>query len=164
MSTGSKAKDELLNSPIYRELIVSADGRTTALLLGLVEDQEQYNSLLQSRNELRAKKRNTGLSVKETQTLERINTEYDQAHEALNEQRHLDVAHIRDIIEPYRQHGVLYLGGVPMITDDMVTFVRNDLIVFGGGVLACFSSLFSPPSSGNCAGSCSHCSAAFTPD
>ena len=129
-----KAKDELINSPIYRELIVSVDGRTTALLLGLVVDQ-QYNSLLKSRNELRAKQRNTGLSVKETQTLERINTEYDQAHEALNEQRHLDVAHIRDIIKPYRQHGVLYLGGVPMITDDMVTFVRNDLIVFGGGVL-----------------------------
>ena len=130
----SKAKDELLNSPIYRELIVSVDGRTTALLLSLVEDK-QYNSLLQSRNELRAKQRNTGLSAKETQTLERINTEYDQAHEALNEQRHLDVAHIRDIIKPYRRHGVLYLGGVPMITDDMVTFVRNDLIVFGGGVL-----------------------------
>ena len=129
-----KAKDELLNSPIYRELIVSADGRTTALLLGLVEE-EQYNSLLQSRNELRAKQRNAGLSVKETQTLERINTEFDQAHEALNKQRHLDVAHIRDIIEPYRQHGVLYLGGLPMITVDMVTFVRNDLIVFGCGVL-----------------------------
>ena len=130
----AKAKDELLNSPIYRELIVSADGRTTALLLGLVEE-EQYNSLLQSRNELRAKQRNTGLSVKETQTLERIIIEYDQAHEALSEQRHLDVAQIRDIIEPYRQHGVLYLGGVPMITDDMITFVRNDLIIFGGGVL-----------------------------
>jgi len=129
-----KAKDELLNNPIYRELIVSADGRTTALLLGLVKDQ-QYNNLLQSRNELRAKKRNAGLSVKETQTLERIIIEYDQAHEALSEQRHLDVARIRDIIKPYRQHGVLYLGGVPMITDDMITFVRNDLIIFGGGVL-----------------------------
>ncbi|MCH9019989.1 MAG: MMPL family transporter, partial [Proteobacteria bacterium] len=128
-----KAKDELLNSPIFRELIISVDGRTTALLLGLVEDQ-QYNSLLRSRNELRAKQRNTGLSVKEAQTLERINSEYDQAHEALNEQRHLDVAHIREIIEPYRRHGVLYLGGVPMITDDMITFVRNDLIIFGGGV------------------------------
>ena len=129
-----QAKDELLNSPIYRELIVSVDGRTTALLLGLVEDQ-RYNGLLQTRNELRAKRRNSGLSVEETQTLERITTEYDQAHEALNEQRHLDVAHIRDIIEPYRRHGVLHLGGLPMITDDMVTFVRNDLIVFGGGVL-----------------------------
>ncbi|MFB3104766.1 MAG: RND family transporter, partial [Pseudomonadales bacterium] len=129
-----KAKDELINSPIYRELIVSVDGQTTALLLRLVEDQ-QYNSLLRSRDELRAKRRDTGLSAEETQSLKRITAEYDEAHEALNRQRHLDVAHIRDIIEPYRQNGVLYLGGVPMITDDMITFVRNDLIVFGGGVL-----------------------------
>ncbi|MEE2970049.1 MAG: MMPL family transporter [Pseudomonadota bacterium] len=131
----AKAKDELVNSPIYRDLIISADGRTTALLLGLVED-EQYNRLLKSRNELRAKKRHNGLSAEETRTLKRITAEYDQVHEAINEQRHLDIAHIRDIIEPYRQHGVLHLGGLPMITDDMVTFVRNDLIVFGGGVLA----------------------------
>ena len=130
----AKAKDELVNSPIYRQLIISADGQTTALLLALVEDQN-YKNLLKSRNDLRAKKRDAGLSVAETQTLERITEEYGRAHEALNDQRHRDVALIRDIIEPYRLHGVIYLGGVPMITDDMVTFVRNDLIVFGGGVL-----------------------------
>ena len=45
----AKAKDELVNSPIYRDLIVSADGRTTALLLGLVED-ENFDLLLKSRN------------------------------------------------------------------------------------------------------------------
>jgi predicted RND superfamily exporter protein len=129
-----KAKDELVNSPIYRELIISADGQTTALLLGLVEDQK-FKSLLKARNELRAKRRDAGLSIEETQSLERISGDYDRAHEALNELRHQDVALIRDIIEPYREHGVIYLGGVPMITDDMVTFVRNDLIVFGGGVL-----------------------------
>jgi uncharacterized protein len=131
----AKAKEELVNSPIYRDLIVSVDGRTAALLLELAVD-EQFNRLLKSRNELRAKKRHTGLSAEETRTLQRITAEYDQVHEASNEQRHLDIAHIRDIIEPYRKHGDLHLGGLPMITDDMVTFVRNDLIVFGGGVLA----------------------------
>ena len=131
----AKAKDELVNSPIYRDLIVSADGRTTALLLEMAPN-EQFNRLFKSRSELRAKKRETGLSIEETQTLKRISAEYDQAHEALNEQRHLDIVHIREIIEPYRQHGTLHLGGLPMITDDMVTFVRNDLTVFGGGVLA----------------------------
>ncbi len=131
----AKAKDELVNSPIYRDLIVSADGRTAALLLGLVEN-EQYSRLLKSRDELRAKKRHPGLSAEETRTLKRITAEYDQVHEAINELRHDDIAIIREIIEPYRQHGVLRLGGLPMITDDMVTFVRNDLMVFGGGVLA----------------------------
>jgi uncharacterized protein len=131
----AKARDELINSPLYRDLIISADGRTTALLLGLVED-ERYNRLLKARNELRAKRRTIGLSAEEAKTLERVTADYDRAHEALNERRHRDVALIRDIIKPYRAYGVLYLGGVPMITDDMITFVRNDLIVFGGGVLA----------------------------
>ena len=131
----ARAKEELINSPIYRDLIVSADGRTAALLLALV-DNEQFNRLLKSRDELRAKKRHSGLSTEETRTLKRITAEYDQVDEARTKQRHLDIAHIRDIIEPYRQYGVLHLGGLPMITDDMVTFVRNDLIVFGGGVLA----------------------------
>jgi predicted RND superfamily exporter protein len=130
----AKAKEELVNSPIYRDLIVSSDGRTASLLLGLVED-EKYNQLLKSRNELRAKRRQTGLSADETRSLNRIAAEYDRVNEARNEQRHLDIAQIREIIEPYRQHGVLHLGGLPMITDDMVTFVRNDLMVFGGGVL-----------------------------
>ena len=131
----AKAREELLISPIYSDLIISADGRTTALLLELVEDQK-FTSLLNSRNELRAKRRTSGLSVAETQTLERISAEHDVAYEALTEQRHQDIGSIREIIEPYRQHGVLHLGGVPMITDDMVTFVRNDLVVFGAGVLA----------------------------
>ena len=130
-----KAKEELLNSPIYQELIVSADGRTTALLLELAEEPE-YNSLLQIRNMLRTKEREAGLSINEKKALKRISLEFDQAHEELTNQRHDDVEEIREIIESYRQHGVLYLGGLPMITDDMVTFVRKDLIVFGGAVLA----------------------------
>ncbi len=131
----ARARDELINSPIYRDLIVSADGRTAAIVLGLAENEE-FNRLLKTRNELREKKRNTGLSAEETLTLEDISTQYDQVSETINQQRHRDIAHIRDIIEPYRQYGVLYLGGLPMITDDMVTFVRNDLTVFGAGVLA----------------------------
>ncbi|MBH64403.1 MAG: hypothetical protein CL569_18535 [Alphaproteobacteria bacterium] len=129
------AKEELLTSPIYRDLIISADGRTTALLLELSDD-ETFTTLLNSRNELRDKRRTEGLTPEEALTLERISTEYDAAYDALTEQRHQDIGHIRSIIEPYRQHGVLHLGGVPMITDDMVTFVRNDLVVFGAGVLA----------------------------
>ena len=129
-----KAKEELLNSPIYRELIVSADGRTAALLLELAENQP-YASLLQSRNELRAKKRNTGLSVNEAQLLAWTSSAFDQAQELLNKERHQVVAEVREIIQAYRQNGVLYLGGLPMITDDMVTFIRTDLLVFGGGVL-----------------------------
>jgi len=131
----SRAKEELVNSPIYRELIISADGETTALLLSLVEDQK-HNDLQKSRNELRAKKREAGLSDEESQTLRQVEAEFIRTRDAISEQRHLDITQIRVIVERYRDQGQLYLGGVPMITDDMVTFVGNDLVIFGGGVLA----------------------------
>ncbi len=129
-----KAKNELLNSPIFKQLIISEDSRTTALLLGLVENKK-YNSLLKSRNELREKRRKFGLSIDEEKKLKNINFEYDQVHDALNKQRDADVEHIRDIIKHYSPKGDLYLGGVPMITVDMIKFIRSDLIFFGGGVL-----------------------------
>ena len=131
----TRARDELLNSHIYRDLIVSADGRTTAILLEMVAN-EKFNRLLKSRSQLRTKKRDAGLTIEETQALESVSAEYNQLRDAISDQRHLDIARIRDIIEPYRQHGKLHLGGLPMITDDMVTFVRSDLTVFGTGVLA----------------------------
>ena len=131
----TRARDELLNSHIYRDLIVSADGRTTAILLEMVAN-EKFNRLLKSRSQLRTKKRDAGLTIEETQALESVSAEYNQLRDAISDQRHLDIARIRDIIEPYRQHGKLHLGGLPMITDDMVTFVRSDLTVFGAGVLA----------------------------
>ena len=131
----ARAKKELINSPIYRDLIVSSDGKTAALLLSLVEDKK-FNRLLKLRDDLRSKRHQSSLSARETRALEDITAEYDQVNESRNLKRSKDIARIRNIIAPYRQYGVLHLGGLPMITDDMVTFVRNDLIVFGGGVLA----------------------------
>ncbi len=130
----SRAKKELVNSPIYRDLIVSGDGSTAALLLSLSES-EKFNQLIKSRDNLRMRKRNSGLTNQEVESLEIITSEYNQINKERNSKRHHNILQIREIIESYRKYGTLHLGGLPMITDDMVTFVRNDLIVFGGGVL-----------------------------
>ena len=129
-----RAKAELLASPIYADLIISADAGTTALLLNLKEDQK-YTQLRQSRGELLNAKRTTGLDEAQQTRLKDISIAYDAAHTALNEQRHRLIVQVRAVMAPYKQHGELHLGGVPMISDDMTTFVRNDLIVFGAGVL-----------------------------
>ncbi|MEE9289229.1 MAG: MMPL family transporter [Bacteroidota bacterium] len=130
----SRAKEEILHSPVYRDLILSADGGTTALLLNLKENSH-YKSLRKARNELRAKRRATGLSDTDRENLKRHSAAYDEAHAALNERRHQDIEKIRSIMRSYEEFGVLHLGGVSMIADDMMTFVRNDLVVFGLGVL-----------------------------
>ena len=129
-----RAREELLNSPVYRDLIVSSDGKTTAILLSLVQNKP-FAGLLKSRDILREKQRLSGLSAEEQQELKRITDEYERENEAVNSQRHQDIVQIREIMEPYREHGTLYLGGLPMITDDTITYVRNDLTVFGAGVL-----------------------------
>ncbi|WP_156507785.1 MMPL family transporter, partial [Halioglobus sp. HI00S01] len=35
----------------------------------------------------------------------------------------------------YEQYATLFVGGVPMIASDMVSFVRSDLVTFGGAIL-----------------------------
>ena len=129
-----RAEKEIRESHVYRELLLSADARTTALLLNM-KDDERFNRLLEDRDALRAKRRAGTLGLQEQARLDRILVEYDAAHAALGERRHRDVESIRAILGRYRPHGVLHLGGVPMITNDMVAFIKNDLVVFGGGVL-----------------------------
>ena len=41
---------------------------------------------------------------------------------------------IRDVISKYSEGAKIYLGGIPMIADDMMTFIKSDIVVFGLGV------------------------------
>ncbi len=128
-----RAKKEFMESPIYKDLFIGADGRTTALLIYLKTDPF-FSKLIEQRDRLNAKKRSGELTREEHTELKRVLAEYDRYNNALKEIRHQDIEDIRATIVPYKQYGRVHLGGVPMITDDMLTFIRNDLIVFGFGV------------------------------
>ena len=128
-------RKEVASSPIFGEVVLSADGKTSAILLNL-KDDERVNSLLIERSRLREKRFEEGLSESEAAELERVSAEYDAARSVFDEIRHRDIAAIRAILEPYRAAGTLHLGGVPMISDDMITYIGNDLVTFGAGVLA----------------------------
>ena len=130
-----RARQEMLNSPVYRDLVLSADSQTTALLVHL-HDDARIPELLNRKNALLAKKREAGLNPAERDQLQKVSANLDRVHESVNNARHRDIQRIRALMQPYREHGQLHLGGVPMIADDMVAFVRSDLIVFGLGVLA----------------------------
>lgn len=128
-----KARDELLSSPVYSDLIISSDASTTALVLNLALN-EKYAELQRQKNRLLIKRDREGLSEEEKvelqETLERYNTV--KAEQDLK--NHENIIRIREIMDRYRQYGKLYLGGLPMISDDMITFIKNDLLVFGIGV------------------------------
>jgi len=128
-----KAKKEILESPIYKELVLSPDGRTANLVIYLKEDR-YFSELSRKRNQLLSKERSGTLTDKEESQLEQYTAEYDEYRSIYNKRQHQDIKRIRSIIEPYKKHAEIHLGGVPMVADDMITFIKNDLVVFGIGV------------------------------
>ena len=128
-----KAKEEVLTSPIYKELIISEDASTTALLVNL-EDQPEFREIQRKRNQLLIKSKNNVLDAGEIVELEKISYQYIKKKDEINSINHETILSIRKILSKYSQHGSLHLGGVPMIADDMITFIKKDLIIFGIGV------------------------------
>ncbi|MBN2468263.1 MAG: MMPL family transporter, partial [Deltaproteobacteria bacterium] len=127
------AKQELVESPIYGDLLISEDGETTALIVNLRIDKN-FSDLLKKRNELLAQKRDGTLTNEEDAELGNCLVDYERSYALFNSNRHQDIERIRSIIRPYEQYGVVRLGGVPMIADDMITFIKKDLTIFGFGV------------------------------
>ena len=128
------AKEEFLNSPIYKDVILSADGKTTGMMATLAVD-ETYLRLVTERDDLRLLRDTVGLSPQQDQQLQSVSLEFLNYRTAKAEIDHQRVADIRSLIETYRNRATIYLGGPDMITADMIDFIRSDLTVFGAGIL-----------------------------
>ena len=129
-----KARQELTTSPVFAELIVSADGRTTALQLNL-DGTPQFDALQTERRVLTRQVRIGNASEAEKTRLIQVESQYPLQKRQVDQRRHDTIAAVRDVMEHHRDSGYLVLGGVSMIADDMITFIGNDLVTFGLGVL-----------------------------
>ena len=103
-----KGFDEILNSPVFRNFVISNDGKTSGIIVYLKSNYEDIQK--KSKKELEIFKDKT------------------------KKERHQNILEIRKIIKKYNQNTQIYLGGIPMIADDMMTFIKNDIITFGLGV------------------------------
>jgi hypothetical protein len=103
--------NEILNSPVFRNFVISEDGKTTGLIVNL--------------------KKNKKLENLENKTIEEIEILKDE----VKKDNHQNILEIREIIRTYETAGEIFLGGIPMIADDMISFIKNDITVFGIGVL-----------------------------
>jgi predicted RND superfamily exporter protein len=138
-----KAKKEIINNPIYRDLIISKDGTTTAMQI-VLRGNDEYDSLIENRyrvlDELKSKEPITN----ETKTLfqndlDNINTRISELNDNESNFNTLLVSQIRDILSLHRNNAILYLGGPAMITSDMMEYIRSDLVLFGAAVAAVFA-------------------------
>tara|TARA_B110000240_G_scaffold22763_1_gene23164 strand:- start:266 stop:2635 length:2370 start_codon:yes stop_codon:yes gene_type:complete len=130
-----KAENEILDSPIYKDLIISSDGKTTAMQINLKKNDELI-FLNNQKRELTNKKRYGNITPEELNKLEEVTKNYAETKEAHGQGIHNLLKSVRLIQNQFsKKYNVeLRMGGIPMIADDMIIYVKNDLINFGLGV------------------------------
>ncbi len=102
---------EILNSPVFRNFVISEDGKTSGIIVNIKEKEKLEN-------------------------IENIpQKEIEKLKDQIKKQNHQNILEIREVIKTFEPVAKIYLGGIPMIADDMMTFIRSDIIVFGLGVL-----------------------------
>lgn len=125
------AKQEILDNPIYSELIISKDGGTTALQIQFNDNQE-YRQLINQRYAILDSENPNKLRLAE------INSKISEINEKESAARNMLIDDLRDLLSQYQNQGTLFLGGPSMIAKDMMDYIRADLINFGIGVALVF--------------------------
>ena len=102
---------EIISSPVFRNFVISEDGKTSGIIVYLKKKDPLENIERKTKKEI------------------------ENYRDLIKKQNHKNILEIRDVIKSYEEIGKIHLGGIPMIADDMMTFIKSDIIVFGLGVL-----------------------------
>ena len=106
----SRGFNEIVNSPVFRNFVISEDGKTSGIIINIKKNDELEDIENKSKEEI------------------------ENYKDFIKKQNHQNILEIRDVIKSYEDIGKIHLGGIPMIADDMMSFIKNDIIVFGIGV------------------------------
>jgi hypothetical protein len=104
-----KGFNEILNSPVFRNFVISEDGKTSGIIVNIKKNEIP--------KEFKNKK------------------EIEVYKDSLKKKNHQNIIEIRKIIKSYNKTSKIHLGGIPMIADDMMSFIKSDIVVFGIAVL-----------------------------
>lgn len=129
------ALKEFRNSPIYQNLIVGHDLKSAAIQVNFKAEKED-KELVARRARLREKDYKGSLSAAERAQLKEVEVRYREYKDAIQERRHDDMAAVRQIMLKHAAKAKLFLGGIPMIVDDIMSYISHDILTFGLGMLA----------------------------
>ena len=146
------ARREFATSPFYASNLVSTDFRTTAILINL-KPQTRYEELLRVRDGAKSalkqaehEANHSGAQISQLKdALKVAEQNFKSYRDELREKDHRDIMALRALIASFEKEFAgdrLFLGGLNMIADDMVGYVRSDLATYGLSalvlLLACF--------------------------
>ena len=125
--------EEILNSPIYKNYVISEDGKTSGIVVYIKEDQ-RLAEYIKIKDKYFNQINDIGLNKEEKKNYKKFLKEYEEYKNLYNLRNHQNINEIRDVIGRYGENAKIHLGGIPMIADDMMSFIKSDIIVFGIGV------------------------------
>jgi uncharacterized protein len=125
--------NEIINSPIYKNYVISEDGKTSGIVVYLKKD-ERLAEYVKIKDKYFNESIETGLSKEEKINYKKFINEYEEYKNLYNIRNHQNITEIRSVISRYGENAKIHLGGIPMIANDMMTYIKSDIVVFGIGV------------------------------
>ncbi len=122
-----KAINELTSSPVYRNLIISSDAKTYGIVVYLKDNKEYLNALEQKAQLLNAKKVDSNKLNSLNKKIKKLQKQQSNNIKNYNKS-------IKNLLSNFSSNAEIRLSGIPMIADDMITFIKKDIVVFGFGV------------------------------
>ena len=129
----NRALNELKNSPVYKKLIINEDGTTFGIVV-YIKDNKEYLSALKTNKNFLDKQQNNKLSEKDLKDFEAHNKVLEKLKKEHNKNLESYNIEIRSHISKYKNIADINLSGIPMIADDLISFIKKDITVFGSGV------------------------------
>ena len=129
----NRALNELKNSPVYKKLIINEDATTFGIVV-YIKDNKEYLSALKTNKIFLDKQQNSKLSENDLKEFESQNKILEKLKKEHNKNLEFYNIEIRSHISKYKNIADINLSGIPMIADDLISFVKKDITVFGSGV------------------------------
>jgi len=125
--------EEIVSSPVFKEFIISEDGKTTGIIVNLKSDNK-LREFIEKKDYYYNKSITENLNSEEKKNYSIFLNDFEIYKDSIKKQNHENILEIRNIIKKHQSFAKIHLGGIPMIADDMMTFIKNDIVVFGAGV------------------------------
>ena len=129
----NRALNELKNSPVYKRLIINDDATTFGIVV-YIKDNKKYLSALKTNKDFLDKQQINKLSEKDLKEFENHKEVLEKLKKEHNKNLEIYNIEIRSQISKYKNIADINLSGIPMIADDLISFVKKDITVFGSGV------------------------------
>ena len=128
----AEVEQEFIDSPIFSELIISKDGKTSGIIIN-IKNNAAYSNIVEQRNDLKSILLPSDFDKEKLSILE---NEYNLLKKYIDIERGKNIKEIRLIISENKNNQIkLHLGGVAMIADDTISYVKNDILLFGIGIV-----------------------------